>query len=113
MCWFVNMRLLFEVREGFSNCIERFGDCRGKSVAERGMLMYEKGVGRRRRRLILSGMLNGSHVGVPAYSLQRVQSCVTEAEAPCLCPFYRKDMWAYCAALDVPGGEYSSFIPDS
>lgn len=31
-------------------------------------------------RLALYGTLNGSLVGVPAYSLQRVQSCVTESE---------------------------------
>lgn len=36
-------------------------------------------------RLALSGTLNGSLVGVPAYSLQGVQSCVTESEL-LLCP---------------------------
>ena len=36
-------------------------------------------------RLALCGTLNGSLVGVPAYSLQGVQSCVTESEL-LLCP---------------------------
>lgn len=35
---------------------------------------------RQTERLALYGTLNGSLVGVPAYSLQRVQSCVTESK---------------------------------
>lgn len=44
----------------------------------------------------------GLNVGVPAYSLQRVQSCVTEAEAPCLCSSLQEgDVGIPCAAVDV------------
>lgn len=63
--------------------------------------MCEEGKGHRRSRPIRSGTLNGSHVGVPAYSLQRVQSCVTEAEAPCLCPSLQEGYVGNCAAGDV------------
>lgn len=40
-------------------------------------------------RLALYGTLNGALVGVPAYSLQRVQSCVTKSKL-LLCLFLQR-----------------------
>lgn len=61
MSWFVDIRQSAEVGEGFSQSVSTVLAIAGvKSLAEGERLAYEKGVGRRWRRLILSGTLNGS-----------------------------------------------------
>lgn len=53
--------------------------------SDRGADRYIDKALRQTGRLALCGTLNESLVGVPAYSLQRVQSCVTESKL-LLCP---------------------------
>lgn len=112
--WFVNIRKqLAQVREvtqrsemglGWSGQI-----ITGKSRAEARTDIVGKAL-RQTRRLVLSGTLNGSVVGVPAYFLQGVQSCVTESKL-LLCPSLQRGyVDILCAAADGSSTATSSRI---
>lgn len=85
-------------------------DCRGKAPdrwADRRVGKALKQTGR----LALCGTLNGSLVGVPAYSLQGVQSCVTESKL-LLCPSPQRgyvDITAYSYGGGIQHNERRRF----